>query len=121
MSAWVCSGCGLSDDVVASLGRPSLDDRYAVGWCPRCAPLPPPDDPTDARRRERKRRPPAKTVALVRGDAWDPRVLRERLAREADRRLFERVHAGDARLTDADRARAAELRARWDAEAAARR
>jgi hypothetical protein len=121
MTAWICSGCGRDDDVVASAGRPSLDDRYAVGWCPRCAPLPPPDDPTEARRPERKRRPPAKTVALVHPDAWDPDAFAARRQREADRRLIERVHAGDARLTDADRQRAAELRARWDAEAAARR
>ena len=117
MPKWICSSCGADGIVTVSQAKPSLDDRYAVGYCGNCAPVPPPVDPTLAR----PRRPsPPRTVTLVRSDKWDPETLRRRRDAVADERLLKRYLVGKVD-SDSERKRAHELLVRYDAEAAARR
>ncbi|MGH2465414.1 MAG: hypothetical protein ACRDGI_08135 [Candidatus Limnocylindrales bacterium] len=113
MTAWVCSRCGRRD-VSVNEARPSLDDRYAVGHCPTCAPIPPPADP--------RRKPPAiVTVPLVRADRWDPEIPEERRRRRADELFLEKYRDGRVNADDPKiKARAVELIARYDAERVAR-
>lgn len=67
---YVCTRCG-GDRTSVSDAHPSLDERYAIGHCDRCTPVPV---------------PPAQraTVPLVRADLWTPETLRDR--KEARRR-----------------------------------
>lgn len=117
---YVCSKCG-GDDVRASEARPSVDDRYAVGFCVRCAPFP--KAQTDDLRRKRKPNPP-RTVALIRRSLYDPSLLAEvdRLAAEKAivERAFDRRN-GKRIPTDGDVERGQAILARWEAEAEARR
>jgi hypothetical protein len=109
--AWVCSECG-GEQAAPIEARPSIDDRYAVGYCIRCSPIPmiDPNDHTKTKPLNRK------TVQLVRSDVWDLAVLERRRQLARQRRLF-----NGKRLDDKDDAERLELRRRWDREAAERR
>src|SRR5258706_14443284 len=106
MSKWICTRCAGSDVKVLE-GRPSIDERFAVGWCDRCTPRPVWDP-----------KKPGQTKPLVRGTvplALDPPANRESIA-ERDRttrekKLVEKALSG-AIMPDADRERAVEIRRR---------
>lgn len=104
-------GCSVLD------GHPSLDERYAIGWCERCTPIP----TLDPRRPDQKKRG---TVVLAR-DTDEVRAAiarRDQLTR--DRKLVKKVATGDApdgARGDAMRAEAVAIQQRWNAEAEARR
>jgi len=72
--------------------RPSIDDRYAVGYCP-CTPQPVSSDPKTPPRE----RP---TVHLVREDIWRPEILDKRREADRRRRLLRRRAAGTLRETE---------------------
>ncbi len=112
---WVCSGCGGEQTTVLE-GRPSIDDRYAVGYCVSCNPMPV-NDPKDPKLTKPRNR---STSALVRQDVWDPELLRKRREREAEARLLTQFRNGKLR-SDADKDRAAAVIARYAAEARDRR
>ena len=115
MTAWACSKCGRQDVIVAA-ARPSLDDRYAVGYCPTCAPVPPPVDP-----REKPRKTPNPSVPLVRADLWDPAAAAERDRRRSDERFLVAYRDGTIKADDPkNRARASALLGRYEAERLAR-
>lgn len=108
MSRWICSRCG--GDATPAISRPSLDDRYAPGFCDRCTPDPGPPDP-------RKKRAPRPSVALVRADKWDPDLLRQRREREAEERLVRDYRDGNLGDDKKAQTRAVAILARWEAEA----
>ena len=105
--SWICSRCG--GDATPSVSRPSLDDRYAPGFCDRCTPDPGPPDP----RVKRAARP---SVALVRANKWDPEILRRRREREAEERLVRDYRDGKL-SSKSDQETARSVLSRWDAQA----
>lgn len=66
---YICSNCG-SDRTDPYDGRPSLDDRFAVGICHACSGETVNNKPVDR--------------ALVREDHWDPAILERRKARRQE-------------------------------------
>lgn len=117
--SWICTRCGGGACSVLD-GHPSLDDRFAIGWCDRCTPLPTldPRRPHDQKKRG--------TIVLAR----DSDQVREEIARRdqliRDRKLVEQVFGRSGKVPDgprgdAMRAEATRIRQRWAAEAAARR
>lgn len=78
----MCSKCGMAGARVAET-RPSLDDRYAVGFCPKCAPPPSRSEALNINRPVRR-----PTVQLIRDDLWDASELARRDQAEADRKLL---------------------------------
>lgn len=90
-----------------------MDDRYAIGYCVSCCPLPITDPYDHTKTKPLNRR----TVQLVRSDVWDPSVL----AADRERRRIHRLFNGKGNRSEADYAEMAELRRRWAAEAEARR
>jgi hypothetical protein len=114
MTNWVCANCG-GNDVTESAARPSLDTRYAVGFCRSCAPSP--TEPQDTRKLQRA----PSTVPLVRADLFDPQVITDRKQRRADAQFLAKCRDGkvDIRVpANAERQRA--LLARYDDERLAR-
>lgn len=95
-------------------GRPSLDDRFAVGWCPRCTPLPRQDPQRPNLNKKRG------TVVLAQDTEATRAGIAERERRKAEAKLVERVTTNK---TDnkTEIAQAHAIRQRWAAEAAARR
>jgi len=75
MTVWVCSKCGVAGAQPSAV-RPSLDDRYAVGWCSSCTPPP------------SVLHPYRKPAALIRSDLWDANELRRRAEADAMRKLL---------------------------------
>lgn len=115
MTKWMCSRCGGSN-VQVSAARPSIDDRFAVGYCDRCTPEPLFDP------RTQKYKPVVRaTVALAPDSDKTRDAINARDRAVAERKLVEKALAGDARLTQAQRDEAAAIRRRWDSEAEARR
>ena len=116
MTRWVCSSCG-REDVTVSEARPSLDDRFAVGYCPTCAPAPNAYVDTAVK----KRRVAQPVVPLVRADLWDPAVITERKRRHDDERFLSKYRDGKIDANDPkNRERAVALLAKYDAERGAR-
>lgn len=116
---WVCSSCG-GKEVTPSLARPSLDERYAVGYCTTCAPPPdePAVDPGDTALPKAKRLP---TVPLIRADKWDPTMIETRNQRLADAEFLEKVRAGKLKQNlPKHRERVRALLGRYEDERAAR-
>lgn len=111
-TAWVCSSCG-GGSVSVVEARPSLDPRYAVGYCIRCTRDPEPD-PKDRMRTKPVNKP---TVPLVRADVWNADLL----ARHAERRRIRRLMNTKNKLSEADFAERNRLLAEWEQEAATRR
>lgn len=119
---FVCTKCG-GGSVSVSEARPSLDDRYAVGFCERCTPE---VSWTAAREAREKRSRPAlrPTVPLIRAHLFDPTKVDQEARRRAERRLVAKVVSGKNRggpPTAVEQRQAAEIQARWDREAEARR
>jgi len=112
VSDWFCSKCG-GGSVAVAAARPSLDDRYAVGYCIRCT-ADPKADPKDPMRTKPVNKP---TVPLVRADVWDPGKLAADAERQRIRRLFNDKNKHD----EADYRERERLLAEWDAEATDRR
>lgn len=123
---YVCSNCGGRTTTVLK-SRPSVDDRFAIGWCDSCD-YPYTLDELNARRAKqnaaRQKRatetktdyrplpviagvPPRKEFALVREDHWDPKVRAGRLEAERRRSLVRKLERG----TPMTKAEAAEARA----------
>lgn len=75
MSKYVCTRCG-GGQVTVLEGHPSIDDRFAVGWCD-CAPQPVDNNP-------RHRTPTRPTVQLIRADLFTG-VARPRTGAEKKR------------------------------------
>ncbi len=67
---YICSNCG-SPKTTVRKARPSLDDRYALGYCGACS-------GSGEHRIERN---------LCREDVWNPAVLVQRKQAKADRPL----------------------------------
>ena len=65
---YVCSSCGRTD-VTVNLAQPSIDERFAVGYCESCTPEPT-YDPVKRGTRPMNR----SVVALVRADVWKPGI-----------------------------------------------
>ena len=116
MSDWICSSCGSGGATVLD-SRPSLSDHLAVGYCiAGCSPIPVYDP------RTKKTKPLNRAVVqLVASDRWDPDVLRRRREAKRERKLLDDVLAGRFKEGSAQYTEALEIRARWDAEAEARR
>lgn len=116
---WVCSSCG-GTWVTLSLARPSLDERYAVGYCTTCAP-PPPDVPSVDPGDTRPKAKPLPTVPLVRADKWDPTTIKARKQRVADAEFLEKVRTGKLLQNIPEHSkRVRTLLARYEDERAAR-
>ena len=97
--------------------RPSLDDRYAVGHCPRCTPEPKRNTATG------KMVPAVRsTITLIRADLYDPGVEVESRRRKRERLVIRRA-AGltKGRPTKAELDEAASIHERWAREAHAGR
>lgn len=75
-------------------GRPSVDDRYALGYCDTC------DVPIRAGQ-PRKWRDGRPTVQLIRADRFDRAAFERARASRAMADIFRRFRAGK-RLTDAE-------------------
>lgn len=122
MTVWVCSKCGMAGcQPLAS--RPSIDDRFAVGYCAgSCTPEPVVDPKHPGHTKPAVRA----TVSLVRNENWDPALLEGRRERAEEERFIRDFGNGKfARMSrsaqDAAAQRMASIRARWDREAAERR
>jgi len=119
MTVWIYSKCGMAGGFVLE-GRPSLDERYAVGYCAgSCTP----EQVIDPATRKLKPRERA-TVALVRNQDWDPDLLRRRREADEEARFCRDFAAGKFKGRAQEEAagkRMSELRARWAREAAERR
>lgn len=116
---WVCTRCGGGGCSVLD-GHPSLDDRFAIGWCDRCTPLPSFDPARPNATKKRGTVPLARDSEKVRAEI----ARRDQLTRE--RKLVELVAKGSNKIPDgprgdAMRAEARAVQQRWDAEALARR
>ena len=85
---YVCTGCSLRDTEI-NRARPSLDDRYAVGYCDHCTPIPVPrKDPRHPGTwivRERK------LIDLVHPSVWNQEAFEHRVQLEVNRRLAKRL------------------------------
>lgn len=97
--AWVCSKCGNEDQTRLRVdpSRPSVDLRYAIGWCDECTP---------ARRSVRglKRDP----VHLVHATYWRRQAFLARRQAEDDAKLLGRYRRGHS-LTPEELIRVREL------------
>lgn len=90
-----CTRCG--KDGAAAPAHPSLDDRYAVGYCSgACTPVP----ETIA-----GYTPPRPTVQLIRDDLFDPQALNEPRRQRRRSQLMRKCVDGRP-MTDAERAEA---------------
>lgn len=93
MTAYVCTKCG-GGQVQANRARPSIDDRFAIGWCKDCD----------------------KERTLARDDNRTRRQLAERDQAAKDRRLVARVRRGDVPAGERGEAMVAEaaaIKRRW--------
>lgn len=99
VALWTCTRCGNDDRrrVWADLSRPSLDPRYALGWCDQCAPA-----------RKTVRGVTREAVALIRSELFDREAYLERVQAEADAKLLGRYRRGHA-LTKAEVAKVREI------------
>ena len=108
MAKYICTNCG-SERTEVRKTRPSLDDRYALGYCGACS--------GNAENRIERQ--------LCRSDAWDPALLTQRKQAKAERKLLQHVtgpavsrkgRAGEvlppATVTDSERERAHEIQRR---------
>lgn len=75
---YVCTGCGNAASV--DLTRPSIDDRYAVGYCIRCTPTPSPQKLSEGANRE--------TIFLIRRDLFDPEEFADLQKTRAAKKLI---------------------------------
>lgn len=85
ITRWVCTRCGNDDQrgVWADLTRPSLDQRYAVGFCESCAPT-----------RKSVRGMTRETVVLIRADLFDRAGFVARAAASSDQKLLTKFRRG---------------------------
>jgi hypothetical protein len=74
VTGYVCTNCG-GTAVKVREARPSVDDRYALGFCAGCS-------GSGQKRNERQ---------LCRSDLWRPEILQERKRAEAERELLRHV------------------------------
>ncbi len=109
---WVCSECG-REGAKLNEARPSVDDRYAIGYCESCCPLPVIDPNDHQKTKPRNRR----VVQLVRSDLWSPDLLAERRRQARIRQLFN----GKGPRSAADIEEMAAIRRQWESDAEARR
>lgn len=87
MFSWLCSKCG-GTLVEAIPSRPSLDSRYATGYCEKCTPKP--RQPKDPKRAPRERA----TVQLVATSAFDESAFAKRREFQRRVRLVDRLARG---------------------------
>ena len=85
---YVCSGCGLRATEI-NRARPSLDDRYAVGYCDFCTPWPKPKKQKVFPFQEVQ--PERKTIQLVHPAHWNQAAFDHRLLLQHKRTLAARL------------------------------
>jgi hypothetical protein len=107
---YICSNCG-SPKTTVRKARPSIDDRYALGYCAACS-------GSGENRIERN---------LCRSDVWRPELLAERKRVKAEQKLLRHVvgpqeshkyrgeMVGPPPVTDEERTKAREILARQEA------
>jgi hypothetical protein len=106
---WTCSSCG-GAAVKVNEASPSLDERYAVGFCDRCTP-----EPVFDPRTKRTKPLTRSTVPLVRGPDTAHRIVAERARLRRERQIIAKAK------NDAEHEQRAAILARYAAEAEARR
>lgn len=104
-AAWTCTRCGNDNQrrVRADPTRPSLDARYALGWCDNCGPA-----------RQTVRGVAREMRALIQSGLFDRTAFLAREKAAADAKLLGRFRRGHA-LTKAEIAEVREIIARTDA------
>jgi hypothetical protein len=82
---FTCTRCGNDDPrrVWADPSRPSLDARYALGWCDNCAPA-----------RKGVKGVTRDTVALIQSELFDRDAFLAREAAKAEQKLLSRFRLG---------------------------
>ncbi len=100
MAEWTCTRCG--GPAKRLEGFTLLDERYAVGYCDKCTPIP----------KKRKR----STVPVVLTKLWNPAILDERRKSAKEHRLLERSVAtvNERPLTDEEKSEARAILARYE-------
>jgi hypothetical protein len=74
---YICTSCG-GDKTIVSAAHPSLDARYAVGWCDLCG-----QENKAGVRPERQ---------LARADCWNADEISRRKKRKVDLRVLRKVY-----------------------------
>jgi hypothetical protein len=88
---WTCTRCGNDDRrrVWADPSRPSLDARYALGWCDNCAPA-----------RKGVRGVTREAVALIASELFDRTAFLAAEKQRAEQKLLTRYRRGHALTKD---------------------
>ena len=110
---YVCSRCG-GDAVSLIEGRTNFDERYPIGHCERCTPVPKPRIQKGTGPRSGREAvwhtPTRRTIALVRADLDDPDERAHRAKVKHARGLARKLHDPklNAKMSDAELKQASE-------------